>query len=199
MGRAFVTFSLLPDLAREGERVSWQRQGQGQRPKRPPCVAVFSPNLDLTNSYQALWQCGLWLKVYIVHCTSMCVTWSSMFCLDSETLPLSRTKSVSKECSRMPEFRVSWGHSRNWLSQVIERVVRIRQRLRRMISESRSTRPPLPGRLCNLIIRLKATLSELTEQTNAFLQSLFLCRKLSPAYIRLGQSHKSIWSATKSV
>ena len=54
VGRAFVTFSLLPDLAREGERVSWQRQGQGQRPKRPPCVAVFSPNLDLTNSYDAV-------------------------------------------------------------------------------------------------------------------------------------------------
>ena len=94
------------------------------------------------------------------------------------------------ECSRMPEFRVSWGHSRNWLSQVIERVVRIRQRQRRMISESRSTRPPSLCRLCNLITRLKATLSELTEQTNAFLQSLFLCRKLSPAYIRPGQSHK---------
>ena len=68
VGRAFVTFSLLPDLAREGERVSWQRQGQGQRPKRPPCVAVFSPNLDLTNSYQALRQYVLWLKVYKYVC-----------------------------------------------------------------------------------------------------------------------------------
>ena len=68
VGRAFVTFSLLPDLVREGERVSWQRQGQGQRPKRPPCVAVFSPNLDLTNSYQALRQCVLWLKVYKYVC-----------------------------------------------------------------------------------------------------------------------------------
>ena len=27
-----------------------------------------------------------------------------MFCLDSETLPLSRTKSVSKECSRMTKL-----------------------------------------------------------------------------------------------
>ena len=67
-------------------------------------------------------------------------------------------------------------------------------------SQSQGQRgPPSLCRLCNLIIRLKATLSELTEQTNAFLQSLFLCRKLSPAYIRLGQSHKSIWSAIKLV